>query len=255
MPAFTHEDLDAETDARFWAQSGVKPGHKLDPHDPVDAHWIPVWKKIFAKVAAEAKAGTLKLTYKNPAVAQGIAVAKQAADAIASTLEPLVHAAAPNVPDPWDVPDVQTAKAASNAALAHAASHQPPTIDPAAVATAAKAQLEATGAAHRVPEALGPLAPFVPPSPPAPVTVAPAMNGSDQVAMKQAIDAPKKALETYANSVTDKPPPMTFAEWLKHGGWGIALAGVLGVGAAYVLSSRRAPQTRTRTRVVALARR
>ena len=46
--------LNKETNARFWAQTGYKPGQRLDPNNPLDKAKMPVWMDIFRKVNAEA---------------------------------------------------------------------------------------------------------------------------------------------------------------------------------------------------------
>lgn len=49
----THAEIDRETDARFWAETGYKPGQKLDPHDHDDRHMINAWLRIRYEVAQE----------------------------------------------------------------------------------------------------------------------------------------------------------------------------------------------------------
>lgn len=46
-------DINAETDARFWLETGYKPGRKLDRHDPDDAAMIPRWVEIRYRVTHE----------------------------------------------------------------------------------------------------------------------------------------------------------------------------------------------------------
>jgi hypothetical protein len=86
-------DLNAETDARFWAGTSYKPGQKLSPNDPLDKPMIAVWTKMRANLAAQDKAGTLVLTYKHPAVAQPLAQAEAVA-AVADSHEAQGEAAA-----------------------------------------------------------------------------------------------------------------------------------------------------------------
>jgi hypothetical protein len=105
--------VDQETDALFWAQTGYKPGQKLDPHDPADAKWIPVWIDTRAKVQREHDAGTLTTTYNLPPVAQKIAEA-HAADQAAAAHSDAAHAS----PDPWAA---QQHVDAAAAALEHSA--------------------------------------------------------------------------------------------------------------------------------------
>lgn len=72
MPAptgkFSKDVINRETDARFWAQTGYKPGQPLHPSDPVDRSMIPTWRHIFVQVQKEADAGKLVLTYNHPDV-------------------------------------------------------------------------------------------------------------------------------------------------------------------------------------------
>ena len=42
-----------ETDKRFAAATGYRPGHKLDPSDPQDAKMIPIWIDIYNQAEAE----------------------------------------------------------------------------------------------------------------------------------------------------------------------------------------------------------
>lgn len=79
MPAST-ADINKETDARFWANTGYKPGQKLDASDPLDKAMIPEWIKYNERVKADDKAGTLVLTYQHPSVSQPLAAATAIAD-------------------------------------------------------------------------------------------------------------------------------------------------------------------------------
>lgn len=121
--------LDAETDARFWASTGYKPGQHLDPNDPTDRAMEPVWKDIYAKVKRDANAGTLVTTYDQPAVAQHLA------DARAHDQDTIAH-----LDTAAKAPDAATAQqhvhaAAMSANLSTqktsaAAAHQPSTASP-----------------------------------------------------------------------------------------------------------------------------
>lgn len=124
--------LDKETDARFWAQTGYKPGQKLDMGNPTDKAMAKVWNDIHAKVVAEDHAGRLVLTYNHPIVEQHNDNARQAtAAAIAHTEAAAVasdagdHARAARHQD-------TAAKAAqiATASSAEAAKLQPPTVSP-----------------------------------------------------------------------------------------------------------------------------
>lgn len=47
------EEINDETDRRFWETTGYKPGQKLDRHDLEDANMIPEWIRIRYQVALE----------------------------------------------------------------------------------------------------------------------------------------------------------------------------------------------------------
>ena len=135
--AISNDILNAETDARFWAQTGYKPGQKLDPNNPTDKAMEPTWRDINSKVKSEAAAGTLVTTFDHPHVQQNLsdaAVANKAAG---------IHAALAAA-----APDAETAQSnIAAAAAAHqistqkaqeAASVQPPTVSPPLVKEASK---------------------------------------------------------------------------------------------------------------------
>jgi hypothetical protein len=82
--------LNAETDTRFWAQTGVKPGAKLDPQNPIDAKMIPVWQDLYGKMLKAFRAGTIVWTHTEPSVNHALADAKAATKAAATSLS---HAA------------------------------------------------------------------------------------------------------------------------------------------------------------------
>lgn len=121
--------IDQETDARFWSQTGYKPGQKLDPTDPNDAKMVPVWKDINAKVKREADAGKLVTTYDHPVVVQNIADAHVADQVAAVHLDAAVAA-----PDPQTAQQNIAAAAKASEVSAQktreAATLQPPTASP-----------------------------------------------------------------------------------------------------------------------------
>lgn len=128
--------LNKETNARFWSQVGLRPGYKLDPKNPTDKAYIPVWKDIFKKVQAEANAGTLVTTYDHPDVAQGVSDAQ-----VANTVAAVHVDAAAQAADPRDV-QANTAAALTAARVAaqrlrDAVRQQPPTASPQLVQEAA----------------------------------------------------------------------------------------------------------------------
>jgi hypothetical protein len=135
--AISNDILSAETDARFAAQTGFRPGQRLDPNNPTDRAMMPVWRDIYNKVKSEAAAGTLVTTFDHPHVQQSLldaAVANKAAG---------IHAALAAA-----ATDAETAQSnVAAAAIAHqistqraqeAASVQPPTVSPSLVAVASK---------------------------------------------------------------------------------------------------------------------
>jgi hypothetical protein len=121
--------VDQETDARFWAQTGYKPGQKLDPHDPHDAAMIPVWLDIQTKVKREHDTGKLVTTFDHPAVAQNIADAHAADQATAAHLD-----AAARAPDEATTGENLAAAAAASEEAFHkmqeVAHLQPPSVSP-----------------------------------------------------------------------------------------------------------------------------
>lgn len=129
--------LDKETDARFWAQTGYKIGHKLDPKDLTDKAMVKVWLDIYAKVKREDDAGKLVVTYNHPAVEKHLDDAAQANQTVDAHLD---HA----VTTPSEVESQQHVEAAAVASrsaansAAAAAVLQPPTVSPIVVTAAAQ---------------------------------------------------------------------------------------------------------------------
>ena len=119
--------LDKETDARFWAQTGYKPGQRLDPHDPNDRRMATVWLDVRHKVEAEDAAGALRITYDHPDVQGGISDAEVASAAAAAHLESATGS------DPAAEDHARAATDAVRAAAegaARAAAVQPATVSP-----------------------------------------------------------------------------------------------------------------------------
>ena len=125
--AISKDILDRETDARFWAQTGYRPGQKLDPSSPTDKAMMPVWMDVYRKVKAEADAGTLVTTFDHPEVAQHLTDADVANRAAAAHLDAAVAA-----PDPataqQNVVAATTAVQISAQKARDAAATQPPTV-------------------------------------------------------------------------------------------------------------------------------
>jgi len=183
MPTLTPKiqaELYAETDARFWAQTGLRPGKKLDPRNWIDQAFVPVWEHAYAQVLAEWKHGKLVKTYDHPAV---VSLIGKAAD--------LFHRAATFVDNALAQPtlDAKNAYAAqakdahdqANAATTLAATYQPPTVSPELAAQAAQqvySQVSAPPATVAV---------ITEPSAAAPATVLP--SAPPQMTVREAIDA------------------------------------------------------------------
>ena len=129
--------LNKETNARFWAQTGYKPGQRLDPNNPLDKAKMPVWMDIFRKVNAEADAGTLVTTYDRPEVAQPLADAE-----VAQKVATIHVDAGAKAPDPdtaqQHVSAAMTAQQVAALKLKEAAQNQPPTVSPKLVDDAAR---------------------------------------------------------------------------------------------------------------------
>ena len=71
-------DINRETDARFHAQTGYKPGMPLDLKDPSDRAMSKVWLDVYAQVAGENDAGKMVRTFADPKVAEYLDHAKVA---------------------------------------------------------------------------------------------------------------------------------------------------------------------------------
>jgi len=71
-------DVNRETDARFHAQTGYKPGMPLDLKDSSDRAMSKVWLDVHAQVAGENDAGKMVRTFDEPRVAEHLDHAKVA---------------------------------------------------------------------------------------------------------------------------------------------------------------------------------
>ena len=136
-PPISRDILNQETNARFWAQTGYKPGQRLDPKNPLDKAKMPVWMDIFRKVSAEANAGTFVTTYDQPEVAQQLSDAT-----VASTVAAAHVDAAAQAPDPTlaqqHAAAAATAQQVASQRLNEAAANQPPTVSPSLEQAAAR---------------------------------------------------------------------------------------------------------------------
>jgi hypothetical protein len=105
--------------ARYWAETGRKPGQRLDPHNPTDHAYLPVWQDIARKVQHAAVTGTLITTFKHPVVAQSLADAAIAHKAAAAHLD--MAAVAPDAATAQDNIAAATAAAQISLQKAHEA--------------------------------------------------------------------------------------------------------------------------------------
>lgn len=121
--------VDQETDARFWAQTGYKPGQKLNLHDPHDAAMAPVWLDIQAKVKREYDTGKLVTTFDHPAVAQNVADAHAADQATATHLDAAANAPNPAIAEHNLAAAAVASEEASNK-MQEVANLQPPSVSP-----------------------------------------------------------------------------------------------------------------------------
>jgi hypothetical protein len=235
MPLMTpaiQEKLYRETDARFDAQTGYKPGQKLNPKDPKDAAFVPVWIDIYNKVKAQWSAGKLVYTYDHPIVMQAIQTAHELLEDAAHHVEDAIAAVVP------DDKNAHAAKAAdaharANKAVQIASSYQPPTVSPPLVQHAANGVYDqllknreasrargahapdltfghATPAAPAVPsDASDASAPAADPaSSPAPSPVNPVVTTRDAIDAQQAAHAPENAAAAHDQSpAPDAPQP------------------------------------------------
>jgi hypothetical protein len=135
------DTLNKETDALFWAQTGFKPGQKLDPNNPTDKAYGAVWMDIFRKVKRAADAGTLITTFDHPVVAQHLTDATVANKAAAAHLDAAVAARDP-VTTQENVIAATTATQISAQKAREAAAQQSPAVSPTLVKEAGKAAIK-----------------------------------------------------------------------------------------------------------------
>ena len=140
----TKAALDAEADARFWAQTGYKPGQKLDAHDVTDRQMAKVWTDVRAKVQAEADAGTIAFTYDSPRVKQLLADAAVAHKAAVAHVDAAVRAPDPQARDQNAAAAAQAMQVAAIRAK-QAAALQPPVASPQVADAAATSAHHARG--------------------------------------------------------------------------------------------------------------
>jgi hypothetical protein len=277
-----------ETDTRFWAQAKYKIGRKLDPHDPADAAYIPVWNAIYAQVAAEQRAhGWPTPTHRSDAVAGPLS----AAAAASARAEQHAHAAADatgagaGAARDQHLAAAELAHEEAHAHAAVAAAAQPPSVSPEVVREAGmraehgiptsappnlsdeqrrelarQAIAKVLEVQNSIKRAMGAPAdpardPARPSSAPAPTPTTPAKR---EAASSPDGVAPGAQAELDASGRVKQPTgaPSQASRW-----WGVVAVGTLCVGAfvgAAVLSSRRSsggPRRRRRAVPVVLAAR
>ena len=258
------DELNRETDARFWLQTGFKPGQKLDRSNPSDKAMVKTWLDIFAKVKKQDEAGILRLTYGMPLVQNAIL---SAAAAIGNVISNLTAAA--STTDPMaQKRHVQAAAQAHNEsqqAAKRGAAQQPPTVSPKVVAASAHDALVASGAQieRAVNDVLGHLGmdhpangPAAQPSSPALTMTSPPTGApqppttiADHVALTQTQAAPGVAVDVHAQAAPkfpDKKPDdgkkgffAEHAEVLAIGG-AITVGGIIAMFASGKKKPRRA---------------
>lgn len=230
--------LYTEANARFWAQTGYKPGQKLDASKPADKAMMPVWSDVYKKVEAQWRAGTLQLTHDHPAVVAGLTdAAHHTADAAAyANAAAQAAAAGDHASATQHMDDAHASHGHANAAAAGAAVVQPPTVSP-ELANHAAHQIQSfvmNGAGQGVPT--GP---------------ARSLDGDDVVAAMQGASAPAQASAGAAQVPASQTapagdagiptfPPSSTDHDSKHGdgakrgrvamGFGIAAAGLATIG-------------------------
>jgi hypothetical protein len=217
--------LDRETDARFWAQTHYRVGHRLDPENPSDRAMMKVWLDIYAKVKREDQAGRLVLTYNHPAVEQHLGDAQLAMQAAAAHLDAAASESDP-VRAQQHVEAATVATTTASTANQAAAALQPPTVSPSVVHAAAHEAAHGAAVPPPAPivEQLPPAHPAVssiaaqpvlpreiaeaPPAPPAPSNAMPRRH--QQLAVAQAVSAPAVAVavheEAQARANQGAPP-------------------------------------------------
>jgi len=119
-----------EADARFWAQTGYKPGQKLDAKDPLDRKMIPTYTDIFNKIKQEITSGRIAWTFEHPEVKQAIGDASIASAAAVVNLDRAASAARAGDHESarGELAAAAAAHASAKAATLAAARYQPPTV-------------------------------------------------------------------------------------------------------------------------------
>ena len=234
IPPDVQKKLYAEADARFWAQTGYKPGHKLDAKSPLDKAMIPTYLDIYQKILNEYRAGKILYTYDHPAVVAALGEAAQlageAAHALGIATAQSAAGAPPHAPEvKQPLERAHEAHVASQQATAAAAAYQPPTVSPAHAAQAAQTALNfvMNGAGQGVP-VIG--------------------NPDDAIAAMQASAAPGKAAAQTADTPEQAAATATHGDHHKFKvseevGIGLSIAAALGL-VVYGVSQHSTPRRR-----------
>jgi len=92
-PLVVQKAINAETDVRFWAQTGYKVGQKLDIGNPSDAAMAPVWDAIHGLVLGEYLThGFITPTHASPDVQAHLANAANAQQQASAHADAAAHA-------------------------------------------------------------------------------------------------------------------------------------------------------------------
>lgn len=189
--------LNRETDARFWANTGYKPGQRLDPANAFDRMWVGAWKAINAKVIKEFRDGTIRWTYNSPEVAdlitKGLAASKEAAAQIAAAQA--AKASGDHAKAAQHITEAHGQIGAAQVATAQAATYMPPPppeVHPQVAAAASAAHQVMTFSMNGAGQGVQTGGAALPP-----------ISGDDQVALVQTALAPTRVPQGAAASLVD----------------------------------------------------
>lgn len=232
----TADELNRETDARFWSQTKYKIGDKLDPQNPTDAAQVKVWLATFAEVKHQGEIGTLHLTFDRPEVIKGLADAR-AAQLAAGHLANAAQVATDPAKRDEHIAEAALAKHVADAKateVAQTAQH-PPAPAPAQAAAAAEAAAappppSAPASDHLAHEQAS--------NPPPPATAPDATPSPPAIAPTPAACPP----QTQAPTTPPAKKPAQDSGWKKAFAWGVAFAGIAALLYAASRSSGPAPR-------------
>lgn len=242
----TQSIVNRETDARFWANTGYKPGQKLDPANAFDRMWVPTWKSIAAQVAKEMAAGTIRWTYNTPEVAdlitKGLAASKEAAAQIAAANA--AKASGDHAKAAQHIADAHGQIGAAQIATAQAAAYMPPPppeIHPQAAAAASAAHQVMTFSMNGAGQGVQTGGAAPPPASP--------ISGDDQVALVQTALAPTRIPQGAAASLADPMDSPTLPGGRGHNAlWIAGLCAALAGGVAIANATQKPRRVSFRAR-------